>query len=487
MSIQILTKNGVDNTNIDGARANHFNAGQRSGIVKGAFNEGTFSAISSNIIGLDTCELRICGHQIIIDSVQSITLTNRPATPTRYSMVAQILVDSSSVPTFSLFIQPSSTPLIQNNLFSSIVGNGTYQIEIGKFTLDTNGTISDVVRTADIITGASENGYDYINIGEVTTTMVASGVDAEVDIENVEVDGEKQTNFHFSIPETAGTAIDINGVQQSSLSFNSDPQTQISSMVSYNAQSPTSAEQEQAKKNIGLSYARFLNNPRNMASGLANCSTYGEIHALALATNNGQLFASVGNLEGDSNLKTLLGNPTGGNYTVISVTAINAIGTYEYKVELTALGLYNGRIAKGYIWDDGAYYHWSGWIQDSKIEKVDTIWTGGIASTGVIQDIDLSAYKLARVYYDCYDSTQENYGVKGGVIEFDPTRSWSAASQALVYSVYDSQTGWEFHNTMGVVISYDPTAHTVSVKMHYGGTLQTSDLYAVYKIEGVRR
>ena len=31
---RILTKNGVDNTNIDGARNYNFNAGRRSGIVK---------------------------------------------------------------------------------------------------------------------------------------------------------------------------------------------------------------------------------------------------------------------------------------------------------------------------------------------------------------------------------------------------------------------------------------------------------------------
>ena len=38
--IRILTKNLIENKNIDGARANHFNAGQLSGIVAGALNSG---------------------------------------------------------------------------------------------------------------------------------------------------------------------------------------------------------------------------------------------------------------------------------------------------------------------------------------------------------------------------------------------------------------------------------------------------------------
>ncbi len=67
MSYKILTKNGVEITNIDGARAEHFNAGMRSGIVKGVLNEGNFASSSSNSIFLDTCELRIFGLRIVID------------------------------------------------------------------------------------------------------------------------------------------------------------------------------------------------------------------------------------------------------------------------------------------------------------------------------------------------------------------------------------------------------------------------------------
>ena len=92
MSIKILTQNSIDNTNIDGARQNHFSAGMRSGIVKGAFNEGRFFATASNIIALDTCELRISGHQVVVDNLEAITLSDRTITPTKYSMIAEIQV-----------------------------------------------------------------------------------------------------------------------------------------------------------------------------------------------------------------------------------------------------------------------------------------------------------------------------------------------------------------------------------------------------------
>lgn len=228
MSYRILTNNAIDNTNIDGARGNHFNSGMKSGIVKGAFNEGIFFSPSSNIIALDTCELRISGHQVIIEEVEYISLTNIPATSTRYSLIAEIVVDSLSVPSFRLFIQPASSAITQDNLFASENGSGTYQIEIGKFTQTTAGIIEDVVRTIDVITGGSSAiGGDYIEIGDVVTNTLPSGSQAEVDIENVEVEGRKKTNFTFDIPAPVGTTVTVDGVEQENISFSSDPQTQI--------------------------------------------------------------------------------------------------------------------------------------------------------------------------------------------------------------------------------------------------------------------
>ena len=204
MSYKILTKNGIDNTNIDGARGEYFNSGMRDGIVQGALNEGLFTATASNIISLDTCELRIAGHRIVIDEPVYHTFSNAPRTDTRYAYVAQIIVGSDQSVEFSLFVQAASTPLIQNDLYKTINGSGTYQVEIGRFTLLTSLTIEDVVRTIDVITGGTGKGSgSTINIGNVTTQTLDPDVDAEVDVDDryEEDEGKEYLDFKFSIPK----------------------------------------------------------------------------------------------------------------------------------------------------------------------------------------------------------------------------------------------------------------------------------------------
>lgn len=203
MLCRILTKNGIKNTNIDGARDHNFNAGRRSGIVKGALNQGNFFASSSNTIALDTCELRLCGHRIVLDAIEYKTLLNIPSVPIRYSMIAQVIVDDNNDVSFDLIIQSSSTPLVQENLDTT--GKGKFQLEIGRFTQLTDGTITDVVRTADLITGGvgDDDAGEVINIGNVKTNTLDAGMEAEVDIENRYSEEEKKTytDFTFSIPK----------------------------------------------------------------------------------------------------------------------------------------------------------------------------------------------------------------------------------------------------------------------------------------------
>ena len=204
MAYKILTKNGIDNSNIDGARGEYFNSGMRDGIVQGVLNEGTFIASSSNVISLDTCELRIAGHRIVIDEPVYHTFSNAPSSDTRYAFVAQIIVGSDQSVEFSLFVQAASTPLIQNDLYKTISGAGTYQVEIGRFTLTTGLVIEDIVRTIDIITGGTGKGSgSTINIGTVTTQTLDPDVDAEVDVsERYEEDeGKEYLDFQFGIPK----------------------------------------------------------------------------------------------------------------------------------------------------------------------------------------------------------------------------------------------------------------------------------------------
>ena len=233
MAFKILTENSVDNTNIDGARAEHFNAGLRDGIVKGAFNEGTFTALASNVISFDTCELRISGHRVIIDEIWTQTFSSSPSVATRYALVGQIVVDSSSNVDFSLFVQNAATQLVKDNLFRTENGAGTYQVEIGRFTLTPNGTIADVKRTLDLITGGSSGMGEHFVAGNITTTMLDAGMDANVTAEDVyDANGDyKQTDFSFELPETAGTVVKVNNIEQANLDFTSDPQSQLNNKV----------------------------------------------------------------------------------------------------------------------------------------------------------------------------------------------------------------------------------------------------------------
>lgn len=200
----ILTKNGVEHTNIDGARSNYFNAGNKNGIVKGSFNEGQFFASSSNVITLDTCELIISGHRIIVDEQITHTITGTPISDTRYSFIAQVKVDDSSQVTFSTFIANDSQELIQDNLFANKTGSGTYQVKIGNFTHNTDGNISDVERLVKVIYGGSRGTENVIlNVGDIETETLEADENANVVISqnyDVETDSIK-TNFKFAIPK----------------------------------------------------------------------------------------------------------------------------------------------------------------------------------------------------------------------------------------------------------------------------------------------
>lgn len=251
MAYKILTKNGIDNSNIDGARGEYFNSGMRDGIVQGALNEGLFTATASNIISLDTCELRIAGHRIVIDEPVYHTFTNAPSSDTRYAFVAQIVVDDNQNVDFSLFVQTASTPLIQDDLYKTITGAGTYQVEIGRFTLLTSLTIEDVVRTIDVITGGTGKGSgSTINIGTVTTQTLDSDVDAEVDVsERYEEDeGKEYLDFTFGIPK-AKVNIDT---ELSETSENAVQNKAITNAIIRRdvAQTLTDTEKQQAQTNI---------------------------------------------------------------------------------------------------------------------------------------------------------------------------------------------------------------------------------------------
>lgn len=255
MSYRILTKNAVENTNIDGARDHNFNAGRRSGIVKGALNSGNLFLSANNTIALDTCELRLCGHRVVIDSAEYKTFYNQPSVPIRYSLVAQIIVDNDGGVSFDLHAQTSSTALVQDNLDTN--GSGTYELEIGRFTQLTDGTLTDVVRTADLITGGGNNDSEYIRIGTVTTNKISPELDADVDIENTinPTDNKPQTNFTFNLPTAVGTVVSVNGEEKTAINTDLTPTANSENLITsggvHDYPAVTFAESERQKsKNL---------------------------------------------------------------------------------------------------------------------------------------------------------------------------------------------------------------------------------------------
>jgi hypothetical protein len=195
---RILENNGIDNTNIDGASFNNFCAGQRSGIIKGRLNECAITSPSSSVVNVNTGELLIYGVRVVIDSTD-FTFSTFPSTATRYSLIAEIVVSDTSIITHRIFVQLSSVSLIQNDLYATSTGAGTYQIELAKFTLSTSG-VTDLIRTVDIITGGSgSGGSTHWEVGKIDTTTLDAGIPAEVDIDYNE--DTNKYDFAFGIPQ----------------------------------------------------------------------------------------------------------------------------------------------------------------------------------------------------------------------------------------------------------------------------------------------
>lgn len=213
---RILTKNGVENTNIDGARDNNFNAGGRSGIVKGVLNEGTFTAQGNEIV-FDTCELRISGHRVVIEEPSRISLSGTPYSAERFQYIAKITNIDGEI-SFEL-ITTLIHELEQDDILN---GNGVYELEIGRFTHDTSGNITDVVRTADVITGGiGSGGSGDFSVGNVTTQTLDAGLNAEVDVEYNTETGK--VDFSFAIPQgDKGDKGDGAGINNQNLLINPD-------------------------------------------------------------------------------------------------------------------------------------------------------------------------------------------------------------------------------------------------------------------------
>lgn len=148
MSYRILTKNGVDNLNTDGARNYNFVTGGKSGIVDGILNNCAISIQSGNQIVINTGELRLSGHRVVIDEAETKTLLNIPANNRTIYLIAQISIDADRNVLFDLFFS-ETTATRKDNL--SKVSSGIYQLELANFTQTKIGELINLKTTAPLL------------------------------------------------------------------------------------------------------------------------------------------------------------------------------------------------------------------------------------------------------------------------------------------------------------------------------------------------
>ncbi len=228
MSYKILEQNGIDNENVDGGAFNNFAAGGRDGIVGGVLSECALAAAGSTV-SISPGLIMLHGIRVKVTGIETLSLSSVPIKPMSYQVVAQVTLASNGDVDFSFFIR-TPQPLVQNSLYQNSAG--TYQAELASFTHNPDGTISDLMKTLDVIYGAG-GGDVNIEVGTVTTETLAAGLDADFD---VSVRHEEGTNkilldFDAKIPRGASGTDD--------------------QAVHFTPQGLSNSQKSQARKNIG--------------------------------------------------------------------------------------------------------------------------------------------------------------------------------------------------------------------------------------------
>ena len=503
MSIRILTKNGVDNTNIDGARDNNFNSGRRSGILKGGLKEGNLYGTGNTLV-LESCELRLCGHRVIIDSAESITLYDTPVNPYRQSLIAQIQVDKDKNVSFDFIVQDINTKLIQDNL--DLNGSGTYQLEIGKFTLLTNGNISDVVRTADLITGGLSEGAIKDIKFNANAIQLPSGYNPEVNVDFNEQTGEY--DIQLGIPAGSGSRVTIGGVEQASWSadFAEDERQKSKNLIPFPY---TYVLPNESGTSNGVTFAVNADSSINI-SGTNNSSTSGSqlILVTDITLKAGTYTCSVSHNDGfyietpaNNWFKFLHVGQTSNTFTLtedlycpsiyVLVPKGGSIDTSNVFIQLergstaTDWHEYNGEIIHKKDVADVEHIE-TIYSMSSSQSIINLGYTSGIIGGTEISGLDLSKYKRIKVYVTL-DKTN-------GVFDIDLTKK--------VYSV--QEVGYSYVGGINTPIDLDlrliyadicRVSDTKTAFKHYSSGYIATDTgtynernnsaYFVYKIEGV--
>ena len=204
MSYKILEQNGIDNENIDGGAFNNFAAGNRDGVLKGVLEECNLVA-EGNSISIGTGVIILQGIRVKITDQEIISVSSVPSKPVRYQIVVQLVMEEGDL-SCSFFVRVPAE-LIKDNFYNSGKGNGIYQQEIGRFTHNSDGSLSDVQMTIGVISGGGGGSTSSIEIGDVTTSMLDAGLPAEVDIDKRIENGQELIDFKFFLPKASASTI----------------------------------------------------------------------------------------------------------------------------------------------------------------------------------------------------------------------------------------------------------------------------------------
>lgn len=226
MSYKILEQNGVENEGSDGGALNNFCTGNRDGIIAGVLSECALAA-AGNGVSISPGLLIICGVRIKITAAETLYVSSVPLRATRYQIIAQVTLGADGNTSAEFFLQ-SNASLKRDAIYAQ--GYGTYQAEIGSFTHNPDGSISDMVRTLDVLYGGG-NGSANIEVGNVVTQTLPAGQDAEFDMTARNENGKTIFDVKALIPRGASGTDD--------------------EAVHFTPQTLTEAQKTQARKNIG--------------------------------------------------------------------------------------------------------------------------------------------------------------------------------------------------------------------------------------------
>ena len=171
----------------------------------------------------------IYGIRVKITSAETLFVSSVPINPTQYQIVAQIELDDNRDVRFEMFLR-SPESLRQDAIYRA--GHGVYQVEIGSFVHNPDGTLTNIVRTLDVICGGGAGGGNF-EVGEIKTETLDAGLEAEFDVtQRIDNNGRVLLDFYAGIPKGES------GKDSSAVHFNA-------------VQDLTAEQQKQARENIG--------------------------------------------------------------------------------------------------------------------------------------------------------------------------------------------------------------------------------------------